>query len=907
MSTAMLRVVWPLLGTTALALWVTPAFAQGVAPDARSAPEQASADDLDIIVTATRQGDVAMSRVPMSIVAQSQERLDQQGVKTAQDISRIVPALRIEDVSAASSNVSIRGVRSEVGSATTGIYIDDTALQARALRGTTSGGGVFLPPIFDLERVEVLKGPQGTLYGGSSQGGTVRFITPAPNLKRFSATARSEINSVDHGDIGYEGGLAVNLPLVSDQLALRVSGFHRHYGGYIDYKDRRDTSKIIEKDANWRDQQVFRAALAWEPSDSLRITPSYYFARDKLNSLGEVYRSIPGYTTPAFGTYQDAAPPGSPAGTPGRGSPLFGRYTGTGSGGGLLPAGYVPPPGGGIVTDIPGAEGRSVFIHPAHSYPALELGPYDSIEVTNVGDDYTGPITREPSGRLNKMHLASLTMDWDLGPAQIMSVTSYLKDSGQGAFPSALISSISVTAIPGYDPSVNTPYLFDAVRPVTSSFFFDARREAKSQEIRLTYPQDESGLGFVAGAYYSDASTVSTNINISDRSAPREAVFNIGQTFFPIHSAAEIASDNQQEQVQRLEETSMALFGEASYAVTEKLKLIAGIRFSREDIRYSIRTWGLLTNAPFGVGTFIEGAAVEHPITPKFSIAYQATPDNLFYATVSKGYRPGGVQGQANPAICANDMAALNITETPSAYGSDTVWNYEAGAKVRMFDRALQLSGSVFYVKWDKPQTPYRLPTCNFEYVTNIGGAYSRGFDLQGTLRAMPGLTIDFAVGYTDAKFTKDVYTEPNAVGERNLLVGKGMHLLEVPAWTGTMGARYDFEVTDQWKAYLFGAYQYTGSFKNTLGPGVLSYSPDVFETPAMDNVTMRLGVSNRIFDISLFVDNLFGTKTLKPNDLVGRTSCRDTDCSTYGTYYPLVHGTTMRPRTIGLTLQARY
>lgn len=906
MGTAMLRMVWPLLGTTALAICVTPAFAQGIAPDAGQASEQA-VTDLDIIVTATRQGDVAISRVPMSIVAQSQERLDQQGVKTAQDISRIVPALRIEDVSAASSNVSIRGVRSEVGSATTGIYIDDTALQARALRGTTSGGGVFLPPIFDLERVEVLKGPQGTLYGGSSQGGTVRFITPAPNLTRFSVTARSEINSVDHGDIGYEGGLAVNVPLISDRLGLRVSGFHRHYGGYIDYKDRRDTSRIIEKDANWREQQVFRATLAWEPSDSLRITPSYYFARDKLNSLGEVYRSIPGYTTPAFGTYQDAAPLGSPAGTPGRGSPLFGRYIGTGPGGGLLPAGYVPPPGGGIVTDIPGAEGRRVFIHPAHSYLPLDLGPYDSIEVTNVGDNYMGPVTREPSGRRNKMHLGSLTMDWDLGPAQIMSVTSFLKDSGQGAFPSALISSISVTAIPGYDPSVNTPYLFDAVRPVTSSFFFDARREAKSQEIRLTYPQDQSGLSFVAGAYYSDASTVSTNINISDRSAPREAVFNIGQTFFPIHSAAEIASHNQQEQVQRLNETSMALFGEASYAVTEKLKLIAGIRFSREDIRYSIRTWGLLTNAPFGVGTFIEGAAIEYPITPKFSIAYQATPDNLFYATASKGYRPGGVQGQANPAICANDMAALNITETPSAYGSDTVWNYEAGAKVRMFDRALQLSGSVFYVKWDKPQTPYRLPTCAFEYVTNIGGAYSRGFDLQGTLRAMPGLTIDFAVGYTDAKFTQDVYTEPNAVGERNLLVGKDMRLVEVPAWTGTVGARYDFDVTDKWRAYLFGAYQYTGSFTNTLGPGVLSYSPDVFETPAMDNVTMRLGVSNSIFDISLFVDNLFGTKALKPNDLVGRTSCRDTDCSTYGTYYPLVHGTTMRPRTIGLTLQARY
>ncbi|MBB5986706.1 TonB-dependent receptor [Sphingobium lignivorans] len=888
--------------------WMPAAAQESPVPAAqeRSAPA-AAADDMDIIVTATRQGDVSVNRVPMSIVAQSQELLDQQAVKTAQDISRLVPALRIEEVNASSSNISIRGVRSETGSATTGVYIDDTALQARALRGAAAGGGVFLPPIFDLERVEVLKGPQGTLYGGSSLGGTVRFITPAPNLRDFTVKARAEVNSVDQGEMGYEGGIAVNFPLVLDRLALRVSGFHRHLGGFIDFKDRRDTSKVVEADANWREQQVFRAALAWEPSDALRITPSFYYARDKLNSLSEVYRSSPGYTTPAFGTYQDAAPAGSPPGTPGRGSPLFGRYTGTGPGGGLLPAGYVPPPGGGIVTDIPGAEGRSVFIHPEHSYPALVLGPYDTIEVTNVGDNYTGPIAREPSGRVNKMYLGSVSMDWDLGPAQIMSVTSYLRDTGEGAFPAAMISSVSVTAIPGYHPSVNTSYLFDTVRPITSTFFFDAKREAKSQEIRLTYPEDRNGLSFVAGVYYSDARTESVNVNISDRSAPREAVFNIGQTFFPIHTAEQIASNNQQEQVQILDETSMALYGEATYALTDKLKVIAGIRFSREDIAYSLRTWGLLTNAPFGVGTYVEGGTVEKPITPKISLAYQATPDNLFYATASKGYRPGGVQGQANPAICANDMAALNITETPSAFGSDSVWNYEAGAKVRLFNRALQFTGTVFHVQWNKPQTPYRLPTCNFEYVTNIGGAYSRGFDLQGSLRAAPGLTIDFALGYTDAKFTQDVLTEPNAQGDRSLLVGEGMRLLEVPEWTGSVAARYEFRLSPEWRAYAFGAYQYTGSYVTTLGPGVLSHSPDVFNAPSMDNATARVGVSTSRFDISLFVDNLFANKTLLPNDLVGRTSCRDLECSTYGTFYPLTRGRTVRPRTIGLTVTANY
>jgi len=895
MATAEKKWVGLMAGTAALAIAAAPASAQRAAPDAG-----------EIVVTATRQGETAISRVPMSITAQTQTQLDEQNIKTAQDLSRIVPALRIEEVGPTSSNISIRGVRSETGSATTGVYIDDVALQARTLNGSATGGGVFLPPIFDLERVEVLKGPQGTLYGGSSEGGTVRFITPEPSLTRYSMYGRAEVNAVEYGGVGYEGGIAVGGPLIEDKLGIRVSTWNRHTAGYLDYVDHRN-SEVVSHDDNWRDQRAFRVALAWQPSSSLKITPTFLYSYDKKNKFDETYRSVPARTTPAFGTYLDAAPAGSPPGTPGRGSPLFGRYAGPGIGGGLLPEGYTPPPGGGIVTDIPGAEGRRVYIHPGHTYPAVNVDPYSSLEVANAGDGYTGAVGPDPSGRLNKMYLASLSLDWDVGPAQIKSITSYMRDSGKGVFDASYISSVSVTTIPGYDPSVNSSFLFDTPDPIFSYFAFHAKREAKSEEIRLTYPTDDDGLSFVAGVYYNDAHTYSINVNTANRSTPREVSFGIGQTFFPIHSADEIASMNQQTQVQNLYETSTAFYGEANYQATDKLRLTAGIRLSREEIKYNLRTWGLLTNAPFGVGTFVEASSAETPITPKFSISYQATPDQLYYITAAKGYRPGGAQGQANPAICASDLAALNITETPSSYGSDSVWNYEAGAKVKLFNRMLQLSGSVFHVVWSKPQTPYRLPTCAFQYVTNIGEATSTGFDLQGTLRAIDGLTIDFAIGYTDAHFTKDVLTEPNAQGVRNLLVGKGMKLLEVPAWTGSIGARYDFALTDRWKAYTYGGYQYTGSYKNTLGPGVLSYSPDVYTTPSVDNVTARIGLTNDTFDISMFVDNLFANKTLRYNDLVGRASCRNDDCSLYGAYYPLVHGTTARPRTWGLTVTARY
>jgi outer membrane receptor protein involved in Fe transport len=896
--TSRIHVMSALLGTTSMMMVAAPASAQEAAAGSAAVDE--------IVVTATRQGEVVLSRVPMSISARTQESLDQLGVKTPSDISRLVPSLRIDDVGAAASNISVRGVRSEVGTATTGVYLDDTPLQARSLGGSASGGGAFIPPLFDLERVEVLKGPQGTLYGGSSLGGTVRFISAQPSLTRTTFNARTEINTVDHGDIGYELGAAAGGPIVEDKLGYRIAVFQRRTGGYINYIDRRDTSEPVSKDDNWRRQWLARASLAWEPIEALRITPSFVYAYDKKNRFDEIYRDTPGYTTPAFGTYLDAAPAGSPPGTPGRGTPFGGGFA-SGGRGGLLPDGYTPPSTSGIVTDVPGANGRRVYIHAAHTYPALDLGDYDSLEVTNVADDFTGAVIPDRNGRTNKMYLGTLAADVDLGPVQIKAVSSYLKDSSNGSFTSSLISGVNTTSTASYAPSVNSPFIFDAVGPVVSLFDFTAEREAKTQEVRLTYPEDGNGISFVIGGFYSDAQTVSDSINTNDRSASRLATFGIGQTFFPIHTEADVASLIQQRVVQNLDETSAAIYGEGSYAITEQLKLTVGARYSREKISFDQRTWGLLYNAPFGVGTEVSGRSVEKPFTPKVSVSYQVTPDNLLYVTAAKGYRIGGVQGQANPTVCANDLAALNITNTPPTYGSDTVWNYEAGAKVRLFDRRLSIQGSVFYVKWSKPQTPYRLPTCAFQFTTNIGEAVSKGVDIQGSLNLVEGLSLDFAVGYTDAKYTEDVLTEPNAAGVRQLLVGKGMELMEVPAWTGNVGLRYERPISNDWQGYGFASYQYTGSYKNTLGPGVLSHSPDAFTTPAIDNVLVRAGISNETWDISIFADNLFGNKTLRLNDLVGRTSCRDAACSGHNSYFPLIHGTALRPRTIGLTASVKY
>ena len=124
----------------------------------------------------------------------------------------------------------LRGVNSSAGDATTGIYIDDTPIQLRTLG---FGSDNTLPEVFDLQRVEVLRGPQGTLFGAGSEGGTVRYITPQPSLTDYSTYARSEVSFTQDGAPSYELGAAVGGPIVDDSFGFRVSAWARHDGGFL--------------------------------------------------------------------------------------------------------------------------------------------------------------------------------------------------------------------------------------------------------------------------------------------------------------------------------------------------------------------------------------------------------------------------------------------------------------------------------------------------------------------------------------------------------------------------------------------------------------------------------------------------------------------------------------------------
>ncbi len=261
---------------------------------------QESADDGDdvleeVVVTATRQTDT-VNRAPLAVSAQTQASMDQKGIRDISDLVATVPSLRLNGREASGNvTIAIRSVRQQSGTAaTTGFYLDETPLQKRAAGGFGSQNGTPVPPLFDLERVEVLRGPQGTLFGGGSEGGTIRYITPAPSLTDYSSYGRAQVLSTEGGDPSYEAGLAVGGPIVDDKLGFRASYFFRETGGYIDLTDYRN-GQIYDENANNGSLRLGRVALAWKPTENTLLTLSALKSTDETDHLNSSYHlSEPG-------------------------------------------------------------------------------------------------------------------------------------------------------------------------------------------------------------------------------------------------------------------------------------------------------------------------------------------------------------------------------------------------------------------------------------------------------------------------------------------------------------------------------------------------------------------------------------------------------------------------------------
>ncbi len=263
-------------------------------PPAVSAQNAAATGGLqEVVVTATRREE-AISQIPVSVTAITSANIDALGIKDFNDVARFTPGVAID--TSGTNSIAIRGISASAGAATTGVYINDTPIQMRALGFSPDQ---TLPKAFDLDRVEVLRGPQGTLFGAGSEGGTVRYILTAPSDTIDSTYARAEFSHTDNGGNSYEAGVAHGGPIIDNELGFRVSAWFRQDGGWIDRYDPY-TGTVVDPNTNREGTLVLRAALLWQPMENLTITPSILYQDRKRHDV-ESYWLV--FSNPADSQY----------------------------------------------------------------------------------------------------------------------------------------------------------------------------------------------------------------------------------------------------------------------------------------------------------------------------------------------------------------------------------------------------------------------------------------------------------------------------------------------------------------------------------------------------------------------------------------------------------------------------
>lgn len=266
-----------------------------------AAPVNEIADGNEIIVTASKRAE-KLQDVPTAITAVSGEKIEALGIRDFRDYASLVPGLSQRDSGApGTGTIILRGLNSgaQQTSNTSAVYIDETPFSPS---GFLSVGALLTPSpeLAEVERIEVLKGPQGTLYGASNLGGLVRIITKKPDASRFFGTASAEVSSVSHGEMGFLVRGSVNVPIVQDQLALTATGYYRRAGGFA------DNVTTGTNDVNRSNLYGGRVALRYQPTPDFTFDLSGIY--QNIENEGYAFqRLVPGTFQAAFGRYDYAS------------------------------------------------------------------------------------------------------------------------------------------------------------------------------------------------------------------------------------------------------------------------------------------------------------------------------------------------------------------------------------------------------------------------------------------------------------------------------------------------------------------------------------------------------------------------------------------------------------------------
>jgi iron complex outermembrane recepter protein len=768
----------------------------------------------EVVVTATRREE-SLSKVPISVTAITQEGLDDRGIKDFSEVARFTPGVNFD--TSGTNNISIRGISGTGGAGTTGIYLDDTPIQMRALAFNPDEA---LPKSFDIDRVELLRGPQGTLFGAGSEGGTVRYITTQPSLTTTSIYSRAELATTEGGNPSYEGGVAVGGPLVEGTLGARLTVWYRRDGGWIN-----DINPVtlapVESNANFADTYLARLAFLWSPNSNWHITPAIYYQDERKNDINNFW---PLYSNPGSGNFVNADP-----------------------------------------------------------------------TQRHVPDRFT---------------LSSLKIQGDLGPATLISNTSFYNRHNQDGYEGTLynLGFYQLFAfLPPYPTGASYPlidgngiHLPAGALDYTSPSTVDNVQNNFTEEVRLQSSDANARLLWTTGVFISEnRQSYLEQIHDPLLSELQNALIgdpNIVDVFGVGYDPA-YPTDSYFLQTHAKDE-QYAVFGEATYGLTDKLKLTAGARLSKNKYSFDTFTGGPQLFGPSATGS---GNNSENSFTPKLSLQYQADANDMFYTTYAKGYRPGGANNPLPFAACSQDFTNFGIANAPTTYNSDTVESYEIGTKNNINNR-VRIAGSVYYIKWNNIQQVVVPPICQISFIDNLGAAVAKGIDLELDASVTDELTLELAAGYTSARYTQDSRLSPTevtpVVASGDAIVGQssetGAGQPTAPV-TVSLGLEYRFNFL-QHESFVRVDSEYQGRAKwPSAGqdPNTLQYDPANYVLAGTTFTSMRAGMQFGPWSIAAFCDNLTNTHaitdfnwTINPGDGSSR----------------LQREYAFRPRTIGIT-----
>lgn len=724
----------------------------------------------EIIVTATKRAST-IKDVPFSINAQTQKDIQRSGATNLEELSRNIAGLTIQNLGPGQSQVAIRGVsagqivRDQPGvKEQVGVYLDESVISM----------SLFTPDLdlYDLNRVETLRGPQGTLFGSGSVGGTIRYITNQPNLNDFQGSFEGNLNTLTGGEEGGSAKGMINIPFADGQAALRVVAYYTQYAGYIDALGEGGS---INSDINDGERIGGRIALTWQPNDRVTITP----------------RII----------YQDISTDG------------FNRQ-----------------------------EEFNIFANPfTTTRPAVEFEERQQFLLLEEGFD-------------DETLIADLTAEFAFNSFDVTFVGSYTdRDIIVSRDASALTGSVSVDL--GFpEESVSLP----------SNLIDTTEVEQLTAELRFSSNTD-GPWQWLFGVFYADTDRIyAQRLPTPGYAAVADAVLGEGTSADVANGFPNLDSPFNSDLPYNLEQ--IAIFGEITYDVNDRLHLTVGGRFYDFDEERFITTGGI-----FAAGddhTF--DTTSSDGFTPRFMASYDYSDAVTFNAQASQGFRLGGVNDPLNAALCTPEDEL--IFGGFQDYDDETLWNYEIGAKMT-FGNSVTLNTAFFYADMTDLQVTLDAGSCSSRISFNVDSAHSTGVEFE--LTAMLSDNFEFGVAGTILESEFDT-TVIDATGAILGGVEDGNRLPSVPEFQIAVNATYTFPVqfVSDSEAYITANFQHVGDrftqpsdqvagagdfasgvpFGGATGAEVTSLN---LELDSYETVNVSAGLVKNAWEVVLYVNNL--------------------------------------------------